>query len=308
MSKFKQPEFHYSYLMPKYWLTWFGLITLYLLVQLPYPVIHFIGTRTGHLSMRFLKRRKHIARRNLELCFPNLSLDDREKLLVENFESLGMGLLETGMAWFWSDNRIKKWCKVDNIEIMSRIRVDGKGVLLVGVHFLTLELGGRIYGMYNPGVGVYRPHNNKLMDWVQCKGRSRSNKYYIDRHDIKGMIRELRKGEILWYAPDHDYGPRNSVFAPFFAVPQAATTIGTSILMRQANPVILPFTPKRHIDGSGYTVIVTEPPTGFPMDNSTEAAKFMNKVVEKEILKAPELYMWLHRRFKTRPAGEISLY
>ncbi|AKJ42245.1 Kdo(2)-lipid IV(A) acyltransferase [Pragia fontium] len=308
MSKFKQPEFHYSFLKPKYWLTWFGIISLYLLVQLPYPAIHFIGSRTGRLSMRFLKRRQHIARRNLELCFPNLSKEEREKLLVENFESLGMGLLETGMAWFWSDNRIKKWCKVDNLEIMSRIRANGKGVLLVGVHFLTLELGGRIYGMYNPGVGVYRPHNNKLMDWVQVRGRSRSNKYFIDRNDIKGMIRELRKGEILWYAPDHDYGPRNSVFAPFFAVPQAATTIGTSILMRQADPVILPFTPKRHADGSGYTVLVTEPPTGFPMDDSTAAATFMNKVVEKEILKAPELYMWLHRRFKTRPAGEISLY
>lgn len=308
MSKFKQPKFHYSFLKPKYWLTWFGLAFLYLLVQLPYPVIHFIGTKVGHFSMRFLKRRKHIAKRNLELCFPNLSEHEREILLIENFESLGMGLLETGMAWFWPDQRIKKWCSVDNIEIMSRVRSNGKGVLLVGVHFLTLELGGRIYGMYNPGVGVYRPHNNKLMDWVQFRGRSRSNKYFIDRNDIKGMIRELRKGEILWYAPDHDYGPRNSVFAPFFAVPQAATTIGTSILMRQANPVILPFTPKRHPDGSGYTVMVTEPPSGFPMNDSTAAAIFMNKVVEKEILKAPELYMWLHRRFKTRPAGEISLY
>ncbi|WP_269472298.1 LpxL/LpxP family Kdo(2)-lipid IV(A) lauroyl/palmitoleoyl acyltransferase [Leminorella richardii] len=304
----KPPRFHYSFLMPKYWHIWFGLTTLYLLVQLPYPVIYFIGTRIGRLSMRFLSRRRYIARRNIELCFPALSEKEKEKMLVENFESLGMGLFETGMAWFWSDRRIKKWCKVDNLEIMSRIREGGRGVLLVGIHFLTLELGGRIYGMYNPGIGVYRPHNNKLMDWVQFRGRSRSNKAFIDRRDVKGMVSVLKKGEILWYAPDHDYGPRNSVFAPFFAVPHAATTVGTSILMRRANPAILPFTPKRHADGSGYTVLVTEPPEGFPMDDTTEAAAFMNKVVENEILKAPELYMWLHRRFKTRPAGEVSLY
>lgn len=308
MSKFQPPKFSYSFFLPKYWLTWFGLGSLYLLVQLPYPVIYFIGTRLGRLSMHFLKRRLHIARRNLELCFPDMPEQEREALIVKNFESVGMGLFETGMAWFWSDKRIKKWCKVDDLEIMSRIRADGRGVLLVGIHFLTLELGGRIYGMYNPGVGVYRAHNNKLMDWVQVWGRSRSNKYFIDRHDMKGMIRELRKGEILWYAPDHDYGPRNSVFAPFFAVPEAATTIGTSILMRMADPVIFPFTPKRNLDGSGYTVLTTEPPTGFPTDDPIKAAIFMNKVVEAEILKAPELYMWLHRRFKTRTNGERSLY
>lgn len=308
MSVMKPPRFRYSFLLPKYWHVWFGLALLYLLVQLPYPVIFFIGSRIGRFSMRFLSRRRHIARRNIELCFPALSQDKKERMLVENFEALGMGLFETGMAWFWPDSRIKKWCKIDNPEIMSRIREGGRGVLLVGIHFLTLELGGRIYGMYNPGIGVYRAHNNKLMDWVQFLGRSRSNKAFIDRHNVKSMISALRKGEILWYAPDHDYGPRNSVFAPFFAVPQAATTVGTSILMRQANPVILPFTPKRHADGSGYTVMITEPPEGFPMKDTAEAAAFMNKIVEKEILKAPELYMWLHRRFKTRPAGELSLY
>lgn len=308
MAKFQAPRFQYYFLKPKYWPTWLGLGFLYALVQLPYPVIHFMGTRLGRLSMRLLKRRRDIARRNLELCFPDMSEERREQMLIQNFESTGMGLFETGMAWFWSDKRIKKWCKVDDLEIMSRIRAGGRGVLLVGVHFLTLELGGRIYGMYNPGIGVYRAHNNPVMDWIQVWGRSRSNKYFIDRYDVKGMIRELKKGEIVWYAPDHDYGPKNSVFVPFFAVPNAATTIGTSILMRMANPVILPFVPKRNADGSGYTVMVTEPPEGFPMEDSTEAAAFMNKIVEDEIMRAPEQYMWLHRRFKTRPDGESSLY
>lgn len=308
MAKIQAPQFHYSFLQPKYWLTWFGISSLFLLVQLPYPVIYFIGTRLGRLSMYFLKRRKKIAICNLELCFPEMPEKERTNLLIKNFESTGMGLFETGMAWFWSDKRIKKWCKVDDLEIMSRIRADGRGVLLVGIHFLTLELGGRIYGMYNPGIGVYRAHNNPVMDWIQVWGRSRSNKYFIDRYDIKGMVRELKQGEILWYAPDHDYGPKNSVFVPFFAVKNVATTIGTSILMRMANPVILPFTPKRNEDGSGYTVLVSEPPLDFPLEDTIEAAAFMNKIVEQEIIKAPEQYMWLHRRFKTRPEGSSSFY
>lgn len=308
MAKIQPPKFKYSFLKPKYWLTWFGLGSLYLLVQLPYPVIHFLGTRMGRLAMRVLKRRRKIAERNLELCFPDRSESERAALLVKNFESTGMGLFETGMAWFWSDKRISKWCKVDNLDVMGEIRANGQGVLLVGVHFLTLELGGRIYGMYNPGIGVYRPHNNPVLNWIQVWGRSRSNKYFINRSDVKGMIRELKQGEILWYAPDHDYGPKNSVFVPFFAVPDAATTIGTSILMRNANPAILPFTPKRNEDGSGYVVLVSPPQQGFPMDDQTAAAAFMNKIVETEILKAPEQYMWLHRRFKTRPVGQPSLY
>ncbi|MGL5401577.1 MAG: lipid A biosynthesis lauroyl acyltransferase, partial [Plesiomonas shigelloides] len=183
-----------------------------------------------------------------------------------------------------------------------------RGVLLIGVHFLTLELGARVFGMYNPGVGVYRPNNNPLMDWLQTWGRLRSNKYMIDRKDVKGMIRALRAGEIIWYAPDHDYGPRRSVFVPLFAVDKAATTTGTSILMQAADPALVAFAPIRNKDGSGYRLVISPAIQGFPMDDEVAAAAFMNRVVEKEILRAPGQYMWLHRRFKTRPEGESSLY
>lgn len=122
------------------------------------------------------------------------------------------------------------------------------------------------------------------------------------------MIRSLKQGELLWYAPDHDYGRRNSVFAPFFAVEKAATTIGTSILVRSARPQLIPFTPMRNRDNGGYTVVVNAPLEGFPIDDEQAAATFMNRAIEKQIMLAPEQYMWLHRRFKTRPEGEPSLY
>ncbi|NHB87752.1 Kdo(2)-lipid IV(A) acyltransferase [Photorhabdus tasmaniensis] len=302
------PSFQRSLLHPRYWLTWFGISLLYLLVLLPYPIIYWIGTRLGRFSMRFLKKRTRIAERNLELCFPEMSQEKRSELLIKNFESVGMGIFETGIAWFWPDWRVERWFKVTGRENIQKIQARGQGIVVIGVHFLTLELGARILGLLNPGIGVYRPNDNPVMDWLQIWGRLRSNKYMLDRKDVKGMIRCLKNGEIVWYAPDHDYGPRNSVFAPLFAVEHAATTTGTSILARLADPAMIPFTPRRLPDGKGYELIIQPAVDGFPKDDEVKAAAFMNKVVEQEILQAPDQYMWLHRRFKTRPNGQPSLY
>ncbi|KOY63619.1 Kdo(2)-lipid IV(A) acyltransferase [Photorhabdus heterorhabditis] len=302
------PSFQRSLLHPRYWPTWFGIGLLYLLVLLPYPVIYWLGTRLGRFSMRFLKRRAKIAERNLELCFPDIPQEKRNEMLVKNFESVGMGIFETGMAWFWPDWRIEHWFKVTGRENIQKIQSTGQGIIVIGIHFLTLELGARILGTLNPGIGVYRPNDNPVMDWLQTWGRLRSNKYMLDRKDLKGMIRCLKNGEIVWYAPDHDYGPRKSVFAPLFAVEHAATTTGTSILVRLADPAMIPFTPRRLPDGKGYELIIQPAVDGFPKSDEVKAATFMNKVVEQEILQAPEQYMWLHRRFKTRPEGMPSLY
>ena len=303
-----QAQFRTVYFHPRYWLTWLGIAALYLVTLLPYPLIRRIGFTLGRLFMRIGKRRVKIAERNLELCFPDMSREARAQILQENFESTGMAVMETGMAWFWPDWRVKKIFQVEGLEHMRQAQAEQRGVLLIGVHFLTLELGARVFGMYNPGVGVYRPNDNPLMDWLQTWGRLRSNKYMIDRKDVKGMIRALRAGEIIWYAPDHDYGPRRSVFVPLFAVDKAATTTGTSILMQAADPALVAFAPIRNKDGSGYRLVISPAIEGFPMDDEVAAAAFMNRVVEKEILRAPGQYMWLHRRFKTRPEGESSLY
>lgn len=304
----KSPPFKKSFLQPKYWLTWFGIGLLYILVLLPYPVIYWLGTRLGRLSKVFLKKRVQIAERNLELCFPQMPKSEREALVNKNFESVGMGLFETGMAWFWPEWRVKRWFKVSGLENISAVQEKGQGILLIGIHFLTLELGARIFGIYNPGVGVYRPNDNPVMDWLQTWGRLRSNKFMIDRKDVKGMIRSLKAGEIVWYAPDHDYGPRKSVFVPLFAVDKAATTTGTYILTRTSKPALIPFTPKRLPEGKGYELIISPAVADFPVDNEENTTKAMNKVVEQEILRAPDQYMWLHRRFKTRPEGDASLY
>lgn len=177
----RQKRFQLSLLHPRYWLTWFGLALLFLLVQLPYPLLNRLGVWMGRTSMRFLKRRVTITRRNLELCFPEMDEAQRERKVVGNFESLGMGLLETGMAWFWSDKRVKRWFNVSGINHLKMAQRDDRGVLVIGVHFMSLELGGRAMGLCQPMMAMYRPHNNKAMEWAQTKGRMRSNKAMIDR-------------------------------------------------------------------------------------------------------------------------------
>ncbi|MFP1980615.1 Kdo(2)-lipid IV(A) acyltransferase [Lonsdalea quercina] len=302
------PSFNRSLLHPRYWLTWLGIGILYLVVLLPYPVIYRLGTLLGRLSMPILKHRVQITRRNLELCFPDMSAEKREALVRSNFESVGMGVMETGMAWFWPDWRIARWFKVTGLENMQPLREKKQGILLIGIHFLTLELGARIFGMQNEGIGVYRPNDNKLIDWLQTWGRMRSNKSMLDRKDLKGMIRALKQGEILWYAPDHDYGPRSSVFVPLFAVDKAATTAGSYMLARSAKPVVVPFVPRRLPNGKGYELIIQPAEPDIPLEDEIATATWMNHIIEQNIMLACDQYMWLHRRFKTRPKGESTLY
>lgn len=301
-------KFQKGFLRPRYWLTWLGISALFLLVQLPYPVLNKLGLWMGRTSMRFMKRRVSIARRNLELCFPDIEPEQLERRIVGNFESLGMGLLETGIAWFWSDRRVKRWFSVTGLENLQAAQHSGRGALIIGVHFMSLELGGRAMGICQPMMAMYRPHNNKLMEWIQTKGRMRSNKAMINRRDLRGMVQALKQGEAVWFAPDQDYGPKGSVFAPLFAVPDAATTSGTWMLARMAKPALITVVLIRKEDGSGYELVIQPELQDYPIENEQQAAEYMNRVIEREIMRAPDQYMWLHRRFKTRPPGAPSLY
>ncbi len=303
-----KPLFCKSLLHPRYWLTWLGLAILWLWVQLPYPVLLKMGRLIGQFSMRFLKRRVSIARQNLKLCFPHYTDEQIDAIVQQNFASLGMGLIETGMAWFWPDERVRKWFDVRGLENLHAACEKGRGVMVIGVHFMSLELGGRVMGLCQPMMAMYRPHNNKAMEFVQTLGRSRSNKAMIDRRNLKGMVKALKSGEAVWFAPDQDYGPKGSSFAPFFAVEHAATTNGTYTIARLAKPAILTTVLIRKTDGTGYQLVIEPELEDYPVDDEQAAAAYMNRKIEHEIMRAPEQYLWLHRRFKTRPFGKAKLY
>lgn len=300
--------FKLEYLRSRYWTTWIGVSILWLIVQLPYPVLTRLGGTLGRLARPFLKKREHVANRNLQLCFPAMETSSRDALLKENFTSLGMALIETGMAWFWSDARLRKYFDVEGYENLEHALKQNKGVMVVGVHFMSLELGGRIMGLCKPMMATYRPHNNRLMEWVQTRGRLRSNKAMIDRRNLKGLVSALKKGEAVWFAPDQDYGRKGSVFAPFFAMQNTATTNGTFVISRLSGAEMLTITMVRRKDNSGYRLHIGTMLTDYPAGNQHDAACYINKVIESEILRAPEQYLWVHRRFKTRPPGEAASY
>ncbi|MFB0953861.1 MAG: LpxL/LpxP family Kdo(2)-lipid IV(A) lauroyl/palmitoleoyl acyltransferase, partial [Aeromonadaceae bacterium] len=203
-------------------------------------------------------------------------------------------------AWFWSDRRMRRWMQIEGEEHVRNALASGSGMLLLSCHFMTLELNARMFGLLQPGVGVYRPNDNPVYEYAQVRGRTRSNKYLLDRGDIKGMVKALRKGEALWYAPDHDYGRHASVFVPFFAVEHSATITGTATLARVKNTVVLPCYTLRLPEG-GYRLIIEAPLSDFPSGDELLDASSSNRVIEAAVRRAPEQYMWLHRRFKTRP-------
>jgi KDO2-lipid IV(A) lauroyltransferase len=304
-----QPNFRLSFLLPKYWLTWLGVFILYSISWLPFKLQLAMGRVLGRVIFKFASKRKHVALVNLRLCFPDKSEDEVQILLKKNFENTGIALFETGMGWWWPDWRVKRKVKIKGFEHLEKARQEGKGVLLLAMHYLSVEMNARGVGYGHPMVVFYRPHNNQLMEFFQFRGRGRSNKYMLGKRDVKGLIKALRDGEVCIYLPDQDYGRDRSVFVPFFGVKEAASTTGTLIFARQKNVETMIIIPVRNDDGSGYTLEVMPPLENFPTKNDVADVTRVNQELEKAILHKPEQYMWLHRRFKTRPNPEdVSLY
>ena len=311
MSKNKvlQPNFKISFLLPKYWLTWIGVLVLYTISWLPYRFQLFLGKMIGRLLYKIGSSRKKVALRNLELCFPDMPDAERQVMLKRNFENTGIALLETGMGWWWPNWRVKNKIKIIGLEHIEAAQKQGKGILLLAMHYLSVEINCRGIGSGHPMVVFYRPHNNPLMEYFQFRGRGRSNKYMLGKRDVKGLLRALKDGEACIYLPDQDYGRSRSIFVPFLAVPEAASTTGTLIFARQKNTQTHMIIPTRNDDGSGYTLEIKPMLENFPTGDDTADVKRVNQELEKAIMVKPEQYMWLHRRFKTRPnEDDPSLY
>ncbi|PKI12840.1 LpxL/LpxP family Kdo(2)-lipid IV(A) lauroyl/palmitoleoyl acyltransferase [Colwellia sp. 12G3] len=304
-----QTSFKLSFLLPKYWLTWLGVFILYSVSWLPFKLQLAMGRTFGRLIFKLASKRKHVALTNLRLCFPEKSESELQSILKKNFENTGIALFETGMGWWWPNWRVARKVKVTGAHYITDAQAQGNGVLVLAMHNLSLEMCARGAGLDNPLVVFYRPHNNHLMEFFQHRGRSRSNKYMLGKRDVKGLLRALHNKDACAYLPDQDYGRNKSLFLPFFAVKQTATTTGTLIFARQKNTKTVMMIPRRNADDSGYTVEVSPPLNNFPTDNDEQDLIRINQALEKAILVQPEQYMWLHRRFKTRPNPEdASLY
>jgi len=304
-----RPRFRACFLHPRFWLLWLGLGLLWLVIQLPYRVLLALGRVLGKAMYHLAGSRRHIARRNLELCFPDLSDAERERLLKENFASNGIALFEMAMSWWWPQARLQRLAHIEGLEHLRQAQAEGQGVILMALHFTTLEIGAALLGQLHTIDGMYREHKNPVFDFVQRRGRERHNRdaTAIEREDVRAMLKVLRAGRAIWYAPDQDYGRKQSLFVPLFGI-QAATVTATSKFARLGRARVVPFTQQRLADGSGYRLVIHPPLEDFPGESDEVDCLRINRWVEEVVSLNPEQYLWAHRRFKTRPEGEPSLY
>lgn len=280
---------------------------MYVVAWLPWSLKLGIGKALGLLAWRFVKRRRQITATNIALCFPEKNAAQQRQLVKETFIANGIGLVETATGWCRHPESLRHRVAYNGQEHLIRAKAQGKGVLVVGIHFSTLDLGGALQTLFTPADVVYRPHNNPLFERFMTRARSRLFGQAIDRHDLRGVIRRIKAGHTVWYSPDQDFGRDVSVFAPLFGQ-QAATIRLTGKIARMTGAPVVPIMFHRNPDNRSYTIECLPAFDNFPSGDDVADATRVNEFIERAIRKHPEQYLWLHRRFKTRPEGEMGFY
>jgi lipid A biosynthesis lauroyl/palmitoleoyl acyltransferase len=304
----QQPGFQLSFLHPRFWSLWFFLFLLRLLVFLPLPLLHTMGRAIGRLFYRVNDKRQRIARINIELCFPDLSEEEKDQLVLRHFEAYGASIFDLAICWWASTNRLHRLTTVHGMERYKQLINHDQNVVLLTGHLLTVDLCGQYISPYRSGVSMMKSLSNPLLNWMMYRGRIRNGNRMVTREQgMRPMIRYLRKGYTGYFMPDEDFGSEASVFAPFFGV-QSWTVTSLSMMARLGNAVVLPIFMHSLPGGKGYHLYIDPALENFPSGDDVIDATIMNKALEKGIRRMPEMYAWTFKLFKTRPDGEEVPY
>ncbi|MBV1907550.1 MAG: LpxL/LpxP family Kdo(2)-lipid IV(A) lauroyl/palmitoleoyl acyltransferase [Pseudomonadales bacterium] len=295
------PLFH-----PKFWPGWALVSLAWCSAHLSLSAQFRLGKQLGLAAFKIGGRRKDIVRTNVKLCFSHLSASQQNNLIKSIFISTGISVFETATAWFRPSSTAHYSVEISGLDILAAAQNRGKGVLLVGAHFATLDLAGAILSAYTQLDVIYRKSKNPLVEWLMVHGRNQLFERVLERKETRQILRRLKHGATIWYAADQDYGRKHSVFVPFFGV-QAATITATSRLAQFNDSAVLFFSHFRDPLAQTYTLSITAVP-GYPTGDKQKDATIMNAKIESEIRKHPAQYLWLHRRFKTLPEGKRKPY
>ncbi|WP_374539538.1 LpxL/LpxP family acyltransferase [Chitinimonas taiwanensis] len=278
---------------------------MWLLHWLPFRLMALLGSALGGLLYHLAGSRRRIGETNLRLCFPQMSEVERTRLLKAHFVAVSRMLLEYAYCWFASRERLKRMMRIEGLEHLHAL--EGQPVILVMPHFTGLDMAGLRVSLEVPVVSIYSKQKDAGLDaYVEQKRLRFDTGIVLSRQaGIRPALKALKQGYRFYYLPDQDFGARDSVFAPFFGVP-AATITGLSRLAKASGAKALPCYPRREADG--YTLVIEPPLADYPSEDVEADAARMNTVIEAQVLKQPEQYFWLHKRFKTRPPGEPDLY
>ncbi len=282
---------------PRYWLTWLGLGILRLIEPLPYRWQLRIGRLLGRVISLLPLSYIRIARRNIEICLPDLTPDERAALLKRHVESLGIGLCETAITWWSPNERVRALAQVEGLEHLQRALARGRGAILVGGHFTTIEIGTRVLGTVVPLNVLYRPTRNEVLSAVMARKFAHFGQRAIQYDDIRTLVRALKENGAVWYAPDQSYRNKGAAMLPFFGTP-AATATATSRLARMTGAAVLTYFPQRLPGGQGYRVFIGPELENFPSDDPIADTVRFGALLEAQVRHHPEQYLWMHRRFK----------
>ena len=296
-----------DYYSVKYWPLWFLLGLLRLVTLLPYRGALCTGRLLGRLIYLVSSRRRHIVDINLAHCFADKNLQERNRIKRECFQNIGISLVEMAICWWWKDEKLAPLLEFRGREHLDAALADDRGVILLSGHYTSLEIGGRFLNLTAPMQAMYRTQRNAMFDSFIYTQRSRFLVNVVPRKQTRQLIRGIRNQIPTWYAPDQDFRRERNVFAPFMGI-STATITATSRLAQSSGAILLPFYPERKKDGTGYILHFDEPLPNFPSGDDFEDACAVNQSIEKYVRMHPENYIWIHRRFKTRPPGEPPFY
>lgn len=282
---------------------------VWLLHLLPLRAQAALGRGLGRIMYALGRSRRRVAQRNVALCLPELSLDAQQALVREHFQWLARSILERGLLWYASPQRLRRLIHIEGDVLLAER--SARPVMWLVPHFLAVDVAGAATQLFQKkGVcNVYTAQSNPVMDRALRKGRGRFGlaEMFTRQQSALPMVRAIRRGSAFFNPSDMDFGLRDAAFVPFFGTP-AATLLAPSRLARALNMVVQPVVAEILPGGQGWRVRFLPPWTDWPTEDPLADAARMNRFIEDEIRRCPAQYLWVHRRFKTRPPGEPSLY
>ena len=276
-----------------------GLGFIRLVAALPPTLGVALGRLIGTFLFYTARERRLVCERNIAVCFPEFNQTDQYNLVKACFEQNGIGLTETAWSWHRPINFVSDKIRVSGQELLEQASIEGRGVLLLCPHYSMLDLvAPLIHAVAGRFVVSYRPNDNPIFDQAVCRGRGRYAKL-VDVRALRDIAKHLKQGDMVWFGPDQDMGPKGSVFAPFFGRP--ACTVTTPARLARISGAASIFLDLHRDDNGLYQVSFVPMPDDYPDKDEVENARLLNRRIEDALKKHPSQYMWMHKRFKTNP-------
>lgn len=306
------PDPHSSSLFaPRGWPVWCLLGVAWLLSRLPVAAVIATGRIMGHALFRLSgltgASRRRVTETNIDLCFPELSQEERNRLARESFIHTAIGALEFTQPWLNPRRDLSDRISIHGLEHLKSAAAEGHGVLLVGGHFTAMDICSQGLSKVVDMDVMYRRNRNPVWEWLQVTGRRRYFGSVIERKDIRQTLQRLKAGRIIWYAADQDYGAKRSVFAPFFGVDAATINATARLAAFNRSPVVF-ISNYRDLSTGTWSVHFHPALENYPSGDAVADATRINTIIETAVRAHPEQYLWMHRRFKTRPPGAAEIY